>query len=88
MKISEVPDAAFDAKPTPVPTKIVYDWDALHKTLEAQGFVIIESSEIRVLPSGAEESVLVKAFNSHMALAKKLRLRTKRLSATRWYCTI
>jgi len=88
MKISEVPDEAFNAQPTPVPTKVVYDWGSMHEVLITQGFVIIESDEIRVLPSGAEESVLVKMFNSHLRQIKGLRLQTKRISATRWYCTL
>lgn len=88
MKITDVPNEALYAQPTPVPTKVVYDWGALHEVMITQGFVVIESDEIRVLPSGAEESVLVKAFNSHLRQTKNLRLQTKRISATRWFCTL
>lgn len=88
MRIADIPSEALTAPPTPIPTRIVYDWDTLHKTLDEKGYVIIESTNIRTLPTGAEESVEVKAFNSHMVLTKKLRLRTKRISATRWFCTL
>ena len=88
MRIADVPEAALTAEPTPIPTKQVYDWDAMHQILLQKGFVIIESSDVRTLQNGAEECVQVKMFNSHMALAKKLKLRTKRISATRWFCTL
>ena len=88
MRVADVPDAAFTAEPTTIPTKNVYDWDAMHQILLQKGFVIIESSDIRTLTNGAEECVQVKMFNSHMALTKKQKLRTKRISATRWFCTL
>lgn len=88
MKISEIPNEALFAPATPIPTQIRYDWDALFQVLLQQGFVIIESDNIRTLPTGAEECILVKAFNSHCVLVKKQNLRTKRISATRWFCTL
>ncbi len=88
MRISEIPNEAFTAQPTPVPQKIMYDWDALYAIVQDKGFIIIESDVVRVLPSGAEESVLVKAFNSHLRQTKSIGLRTKRISKTRWYCTL
>lgn len=87
MKLNDVPPWAYDAPVTRIPTKVVYDWDALHLLLITQGFVIIESDEMRTLSSGTEECVPVKMFNSHMRTIKKLRLRTKRIGTTRWYCT-
>jgi hypothetical protein len=88
MKFKDVPDAAWDAEPTPLPTKTVvaYDWDALREVLETQGFVVIESDEVRTLASGAEESVLVKMFNSYMRQTAKINMFTRRLSKTRWVC--
>jgi len=88
MKIRDVPNEAFTAVPTPVPTKISYDWDKLFSIMVEKGYVVIESEDIRTLPSGAEESVLVKAFNSHCTLVQKQNLRTKRISIHRWYCTL
>jgi len=88
MKFKDVPDAAWDAAPTPLPTKtvVVYDWGALREVLETQGFVVIESDEVRTLTSGAEESVLVKMFNSYMRQTAKISMFTRRLSKTRWVC--
>ena len=90
MRLSDIPDSALTASATPLPTKtvVMYDWDALHQTLVAQGFVIIDSDDVRITPAGMEESIPVKAFNTHMRVVKKLRLRTRRISAHRWYCTL
>jgi hypothetical protein len=89
MKFSDIPQSAQFAPATPIPTKVVPDWDALRKVLEQQGFVIIESDEVRTATSaGAEECVPVKAFASHVRATKKLRLRVKRIGITRWFCTI
>jgi hypothetical protein len=88
MRFTEIPSEAFTEPPTTIPQKIVYDWNALHLTIIEKGFVVIDSNEIRVLPSGAEECVLVKSFNSHLRLTKGIPLRTKRIGATRWSCTL
>lgn len=88
MRITDVPTEALLAQPTHVPQKTVYDWDALLKTLKAQGFAVIETDEIRRAPSGAEVAVIVKSFSDHLRQMKKIHLRTKRISKTRWYCTI
>jgi len=90
MKISEVPNEAWVlTPPTPIPQKMVvmYDWDALYQTIQEKGFIIIESDEIRVMPSGTEECIPVKAFNSYLH-NRRVALRTKRIGATRWYCTL
>ena len=88
MRLDDIPDTAYTAAPTPVPTKVVHDWQALHETLKAQGFVIIESDQLRSMQSGGVESVLVKMFNSHLRQTAGVRLKTKRISAHRWYCTL
>lgn len=88
MKISEVPNKAFTVPPTPIPTKVVPDWDALYQILVKRGFVVIESIDIRMTSIGAEECVPVKSFNNHVRLTQGKRLLTKRISATRWYCTL
>lgn len=88
MKASEIPAKAWDAQPTPIPTKMVYDWDAMLSTLKKRGFVIIESDEIRTTKLGVDECVPVKAFNAYMRITKKRHLRTKRIGKNRWFCTI
>jgi hypothetical protein len=90
MKISEIPNEAWVlTPPTPLPQKtvVMYDWEALHQTLQNRGFIIIESDSLRVLPSGVEECIPVKAFNSYLH-SKKAHLRTKRIGAIRWFCTL
>jgi hypothetical protein len=90
MKFRDIPDAAWDAEPTPIPTKtvVMHDWDALREVLETQGFVVIESEATRRLTNGVEECVLVKQFNCYMRITKKTKLFTRRLSNTRWVCTL
>ncbi len=88
MKISEVPDKAFTVTPTPIPLKLVPDWDALYQILKKRGFVVIESLDVRMTSIGAEECVPVKSFNNHVRLTQGKQLRTKRISATRWYCAL
>ena len=51
MRITDVPTEALFAQPTHVPQKTVYDWDALIKTMNVQGYAIIETEEIRLTPS-------------------------------------
>jgi hypothetical protein len=90
MRIEDIPADAWTLPPTPVPTKVVvvHDWQALHETLKAQGFVIIESDQIRKTSTGVTESVLVKNFSTYLYQTVGVRLRIKRINATRWYCTI
>ncbi len=88
MRLSNVPEQAFTAAPTPIPTKVVPDWDSLYQTLLKQGFVIIESNELRSNSVGGEECVPVKSFNNHVRLTKGERLRTKRITGTKWFCCI
>ena len=83
MKSSEVPAWADSVPATTIPTKTVPDWDMLHLILLANGYVVIESDELR-----GRECVQVKAFNSHLRLTKNIKLRTKRIGKTRWFCTL
>ena len=87
MRISDIPDTALSAPPTPVPTKTVYDWAALVRVMKRQGFVIIESEQVRTTSIGAEECILVKMFNSYVRQNLRVPLRTKRISKNRWYCS-
>jgi hypothetical protein len=88
MKLADIPDDAFQYAATPIPTKIVSDWDALHQTLVEQGFVIIEASVVRKTTQGHDECAEVKSFNNHVRTTKKLKLLTKRITKTRWFCTL
>lgn len=88
MKVCEIPDEALSAPATPVPTRTIYDWEALFVVLKKKGFVVIESENTRTTTLGAQESVLVKMFNSYLRQNKGLPLRTKRISKNRWYCTL
>lgn len=90
MKFSEIPERALTGPATPLPTKtvVMYDWDALHRKLIAEGFVVIESEDLRIMSNGAEECVQVKAFNSHLRQTKGIPLRTKRIGKYRWLCTL
>lgn len=88
MKASEVPKEALIAPPTPIPTKVVNDWDALCQVISTQGFVIIESAEIITTACGGVECMPVKLLSNHVQRAKGKRLATKRISEHRWYCEI
>jgi len=88
VKLQDVPAEAWTAQSTPVPTKVLYDWHTLYETMQAQGFVVIETDQFRTTTAGGVEAVLVKAFNSFIRQTMGLRLKTKRISATRWYCTL
>jgi hypothetical protein len=88
MKFSEVPKAAYIVEPTPVPMKSVPDWDEMLRILKRRGFVIIETDDVRITTTGAQEAILVKAFNSHLRSVQGLNLRTKRISINRWYCVL
>lgn len=83
MKLSDIPERAFTAAPTPIPTKVVPDWDALYQILLRQGFVVIESDEIRATKTGE-----VKSFNNHVRVTKRVRLQTKRITGTKWFCCL
>jgi hypothetical protein len=90
MKFKDVPNAAWDAEPTPIPTKtvVVYDWEAMHQIMKTRGFVVIESDEVRTKVCGSEECVLVKMLNSYVRQTAKTKLFTRRLDKTRWLCKL
>jgi len=88
MKISDVPEKAFYATPTHIPMKRVPDWDALYEVLKANGFVVIEDDAIRTNINGSQEGVKVKNFNNFVRSIKRQKLFTKRISNTRWVCTL
>ena len=88
MKIQDVPKQAFTAEPTPIPTKVVPDWDALLSVLTTNGFVVLEADELRTAKSGSQEAVNVKNFNNYVRMTKRRQLLTKRISNTRWVCVL
>jgi len=88
VKTTEIPNKAWGALSTQIPTKVVYDWEAFLAILKKKKFVIIESAEIRMTKKGVEECIPVKAFNAFVRNSKGKQLRTKRLSQTRWFCTL
>jgi len=88
MKMSDVPKRALNARATPIPTKVVHDWDSLYQVLLMKGYVIIETDKVRITSVGGEEAVLVKMFNSYVRSVRKQPLYTKRIGTTRWYCTL
>ena len=88
MKMADVPKQAFTAKPTPVPMKFVPDWEAMLAILMAKGFVVVEADGMRVTKHGVQEAVNVKNFNNYVRMTKRRQLLTKRISDTRWVCTL
>lgn len=92
MKIDDIPDEAFKARITPVPMRMVPDWDALYDLLVQREFIVLEVplSDLRRVSKThkAVESVTVKGFNNHVRLVKKKALRTKRITQLRWYCEL
>ena len=88
MKITDVPNDAFNAEPTPIPTKVVPDWDALLSVLTTSGFVVLEADELRIAKSGSQEAVNVKNFNNYVRMTKRRQLLTKRITTTRWVCVL
>ena len=88
MKIQDVPKQAFNAEPTPIPTKSVPDWDALYSVLMDEAFIVLEADELRISKNGSQEAVNVKNFNNYVRITKRRQLLTKRISDTRWVCIL
>ena len=76
------------AQEVAVPMKLVPDWDVMFKILEEHGAVIIrcDPATLRVTMSGGIEAPLVKQFNNHVRVVKKMPFRYKRLSSHLWLC--
>ena len=88
MKIQDVPKQAFNAEPTPIPMKSVPDWNALYSVLMDEAFIVLEADELRISKNGSQEAVNVKNFNNFVRNIKRQKLFTKRISNTRWVCTL
>lgn len=88
MRMSDVPDEAMTAPATQIPTRTLYDWDAVEKLVLEHGWIVLESPVTRANPgNGSEEAPIVKAFTAAM-YHKGYRTHTRRLGKTRWYCSI
>jgi hypothetical protein len=88
MRIQDVPKQAFTAEPTPIPTKVVPDWDALYSVLMDEAFIVLEADELRISKNGSQEAVNVKNFNNYVRITKRRQLLTKRITTTRWVCVL
>lgn len=88
MKLADVPKRALSAQATPIPVKTVYDWEKLYHIMLSKGYVIIDTDRVRITTAGSEEAVLVKQLNCYVRNAKKQPMYTKRIGATRWFCTL
>ena len=87
-----VPDAALTAEPTAVPTRtvIVPDWDAFHKILQRQGWIVMDVpvENLRLNAAGTREAPDIKSFRSYLRWHKIPDIRVRRLSDTRWFITL
>lgn len=90
MRLADVKPQAWGARPCPIPTRIVPDFEALFETLNAQGWLVLEPPAIdhRETSIGALESKLVKDFKNWMINNRRLMLSHKRIGEYRWYITI
>lgn len=90
MRMADVKPQAWGARPCPIPTRMVPDFEALFETLNAQGWLVLEPPPIdhRETAIGALESKLVKDFKNWMINNPRLMLNHRRIGEYRWYVTI
>lgn len=90
MRLADIKREAWDARPCPIPTKMVPDFDALYLALNAQGWLVLEPPPIdhRATALGPLESKIVKDFKNWMINNKGLMLSHRRIGEYRWYLTI
>ena len=90
MRMSDIKKEAWGARPCPIPTKMVPDFDALFSTLNAQGWLVLEPPPIdhRETSTGALESKMIKDFKNWMINNPRLMLNHRRIGEYRWYITI
>lgn len=90
MRLADVKPQAWGARPCPIPTKMVPDFDALFETLNTQGWLVLEPPPIdhRETATGALESKIVKDFKNWMINNPRLMLSHRRIGEYRWYLTI
>lgn len=89
MKLRNIPDDAFTASTTTVPMKMQVDWAALFAMLVDKGHLVLYYPEesLRETKQGGVECPLVKGLVSY-AFSQKRRVHSKRITTTRWYCTL
>ncbi len=90
MRLADVKPQAWGARPCPIPTKMVPDFEALFETLNTQGWLVLEPPPIdhRETATGALESKIVKDFKNWMINNPRLMLSHRRIGEYRWYLTI
>ena len=90
MRMADIKKEAWNARPCPIPTKMVPDFDALFDALNAQGWLVLEPPAIdhRVTTLGATESKVVKDFKNWMINNKSVMLSSRRIGEYRWYLAI
>ncbi len=90
MRLADIEKEAWGARPCPIPTKMVPDFEALFHALHAQGWLVLEPPPIdhRETTLGALESKLVKDFKNWMLNNRRLMLNHRRIGEYRWYLTI
>ena len=81
MKWSDVPTEVLEAQAVYPPVKLVVDHDAWFDMLQKQKWMLIQTDPRENIPSG---NAMIKAFNCHVRIVKKMKLRTKKLSMTEW----
>ncbi len=88
--LGTLPDHVLTKAVTPIPTKtvVVNDWDALHLLLLSEGFIVIESEEIRTLNHGGVDCAPVKAFVAYMNIRRGVKISTKRIGKHRWVLAV
>lgn len=90
MRMSDIKKEAWKVRATPIPTRMVPDFEALFHALETQGWLVLEppSADHRLTTGDALESKLVKDFKNWMISNKSLMLSNRRIGQFRWYITI
>jgi hypothetical protein len=90
MRMADVKPQAWGARPCPIPTRMVPDFEALFDILNAQGWLVLEPPPIdhRETAIGALESKIVKDFKNWMINNPRLMLNHRRIGEYRWYITI
>ena len=90
MRMADIHEAAWKARASPIPTKMVPDFDAMFDILNTQGWLVLEPPPIdhRETAIGALESKIVKDFKNWMINNKRLMLSHRRIGEYRWYITV
>lgn len=87
--MKNIPDEALTAAPTPVPTKMMQDNQALYEQVK-RGWVVIYTAveDLRTNASGVAESPAAKNLVSYVSAHKLPRVSVRRMSETRWFVSM